>query len=69
MTAELCPSLLDQHLVARVEQAANGANVHQSRSLLSAYYGMCALAEEDPSFLPALRDIETRLRRFCTTGR
>lgn len=69
MTAELCSPLLDQHLVAQVELSATGANVHQSRSLLCAYFGLCSLADEDPRFTPALREIETRLRVFCATGR
>jgi hypothetical protein len=69
MTAELESPSLDQHLVARVELAATGANVHQSRSLLCAYFGLCRLADEDPNFLPSLRDLEARLRVFCATGR
>ncbi len=68
MTAELACPLVDQHLVARVELSATGANVHKSRSLLCAYFALGSLAEEDPEFLPGLRDIEDRLRLFCATG-
>lgn len=68
MTEELACPLVDQHLVARVELSATGANVHKSRSLLCAYFALGSLADEDPEFLPRLRDIEERLRLFCTTG-
>jgi len=68
MTAELASPLVDQNLVARVETSATGANVHQSRSLLCAYFALGSLADEDPEFLPRLREIEARLRRFCITG-
>lgn len=69
MIAEHVSPLLDQHLVARVECSATGANVHKSRSLLCAYIMASSLAADDPSYLDEFRDAEDRLRVFCATGR
>lgn len=59
---------VDQHLVARVELSANGANVHRSQSLLTAYIMLCGLAMNDPTLWGEVQLAEARLRVFCATG-
>lgn len=62
-------SAIDHYLVARAQSRVNGANAHEVHALLGRYFGLTALAEEDPVCAQRAQRIEQRLRAFCQTGR
>jgi hypothetical protein len=69
MKANVSPSCIDHHLVARVQSRSTGANAHDLHALLGKYFELCGAVEEDPECLCRARGIEQRLRAFCLTGR